>query len=246
MFLIPEDAWEVRETAKKGRGLFARKDILPGIIIGDYLGKVIHPADEDEINEEENFYLMYYHDRASIFPNLLEPDIYLLNHSCTPNTWMYTYRGHTLFFALRHIFPGEELTINYLLSPQDDTCAPCSHLCSCEGVICHQTMHLSKKRYALWSEFHNQEMARTKPERIRYGKDLPPLSSYPQAPSDHPIYDLFGTLQEKPEEYKDTKLPEIQEIRKRIKETGKTLSFPKLNLKVFGVTENHLISETIA
>lgn len=244
MFLIPENSWEVRKTAQKGRGVFAKKDIPAGTIIGDYLGTVIHPKDEDQIDDEENFYLMYYHDTASIFPDLTKPGIYLLNHACTPNTWMYTYRGHTLFFALRHIFPGEELTINYLLSPQDDLCSPCTHLCSCDSVICHQTMHLSKKRYEFWSEFHNKEMQATKPERIRYGKELKGLEKYPKAPKDHPVYDLFGSQQEKPEKMDSTKLPPIKELRKIIKETGRTLLFPKLNLHILGVSDNQLVAQT--
>jgi hypothetical protein len=158
---------------------------------------------------------------------------------------MYTYRGHTLFFTLRKIFPGEELTINYLLSPQDDACAPCTHLCACQGVICHQTMHLSPRRYETWSAFHNEEMTRTRPERIRYGQNLPPLPSYPKAPPDHPVYDLFGSRQEKPEKYQDTKLPAVQEIRKRIKETGRTLVFSQLDLHVHGVTDGLIISESL-
>lgn len=244
MFLISSDYWEVRKTPKKGRGVFAKKDIEAGTIIGDYLGKVIHPRDEDEIDDSENFYLMYYHDRASIFPDLKKPGIYLMNHSCTPNAWMYTYKGHTLFFALRHIFPGEELTLNYLLSPQDELCAPCTHLCDCEGVICHQTMHLSKKRYAFWSDFHHEEMSKTKAERIRYGHDLPALKAYPKAPQDHPVYDLFGSMLEKPEVMDDTKLPSLKEIRKKIIETGRTLVYPKLNLHILGVTDGQLISQT--
>jgi uncharacterized protein len=245
MFLIPDDSWEVKKTIKKGRGLFARTDIVPGTIIGDYLGKIVSPAEENEIDEKDNFYLMYYHDRASIFPDLKKPGIHLLNHSCTPNTWMYTYKGHTLFFTLRKIFRGEELTVNYLLSPQDDSCTPCTHLCFCEGVICHQTMHLGNKKYERWSAFHDKQMKRTKPERIRYGKDLPPLSSYPTSFPDEAIYDLFGSKQAKPEILKDKKLPANGELRKKIRETGRILSFSALDLAVLGITDGLIISENI-
>jgi uncharacterized protein len=244
MLFIPEDMWEVRKTAEKGRGLFAKKDIDPGTIIGDYLGKVVSPKDEDDIDEEKNFYLMYYHDRASIFPELSKPGIYLLNHSCTPNTWMYTYRGHTLFFTIRKIFKGEELTINYLLSPLDNSCSPCTHLCSCHGVICHHTMHLPQKKYDLWSKFHDRQMAATKPERIRYGKELPPLSEYPDSLPDEPIYDLFGAMKEIPEILDDIQLPSRTKIRRAIRETGRTLLYPKLNLQIFGVTDDLVISKT--
>ncbi len=246
MFLLPDDAWEVRKTPKKGRGVFASKEIAQGTIIGDYLGTVVHPAEEDGIDEEENFYLMYYHDRASIFPDLAKPGTYLLNHSCTPNTWMYTYKGHTLFFSLRRIFPGEELTINYLLSPQDKSCAPCTHLCSCGTIICRSTMHLTKEKYATWNEFHNKEMKKTKPERIRYGKELQPLASYPKAPKDHPIYDIFGAVQEKPEILQYSTLPSIRDIRMLIRKTGRTLLYPKLNLHILGVSEGRIIAESNA
>lgn len=246
MFLIPKDFWEVRKTAKKGRGIFATKEIAPGILIGDYLGKVISPAEENDIDEKDNFYLMYYHDRASIFPDLTKPGIHLLNHSCTPNTWMTTHRGHTLFFTLRKIFPGEEITINYLLSPLDDTCSPCTHLCSCEGVICYQTMHLPSKKYDVWSKYHNKEMKRSKPDRIKYGTELQPLEDYPSAPQDHPVYDLFGSSREQPEVMNETKLPTTSEIRKFIRETGRTLAFPRLNLHIFGVTDDLIISRTLA
>jgi hypothetical protein len=235
----------VKKTAKKGSGLFARKAIAPGTIIGDYLGKVVSPAEENNIDEKDNFYLMYYHDRASLFPDLSKPGVHLLNHSCTPNCWMYTYKGHTLFFTLRKVFSGEELTINYLLSPQDSSCAPCTHFCSCEGIICQQTMHLGKKKYELWSAFHEKQMKRTKPERIRYGKDLPPLSAYPKSFLDEGVYDLFGSMPEKPEVLSDKKLPKRSEIRKKIRETGRTLSFPALNLNIFGVTDGLIISETL-
>jgi hypothetical protein len=246
MFLIPNDSWKVKKTAQKGRGIFAARDIAPGTLIGDYLGKVVSPAEENNIDEKDNFYLMYYHDRASIFPDLSQPGVHLLNHSCTPNSWMYTYKGHTLFFTIRKVFKGEELTINYLLSPQDSTCAPCTHLCSCEGVICQETMHLGKKKYEAWSAFHDKQMKATKPERIKYGKDLPPLLSYPSSFPDDSVYDLLGSIQEKPEVSDHKKLPSTAELRQKIRETGRTLSFPSLNLQVFGVTDGIVVSKTLS
>ena len=64
----------VKETREKGRGIFAKKAIEKGMIIGDYLGKIIHPRDA-EINDE-NFYLMYYHDEAVIVPDLNQPGVH--------------------------------------------------------------------------------------------------------------------------------------------------------------------------
>lgn len=178
MILLPQEYWEIRETKEKGRGIFAVKEIAIGTIIGDYIGKVLHP--QNAIVDEENFYLMYYHDHAVITPDLTKDGVHLLNHSCTPNAWLSIYKGHTLAFALKHIVPGEEILIPYLLAPQDKYCKPCLHVCKCQASNCRGTMHLSEERYAAWRKLTEAQAKETKRERIKYGKDLPALSSYPK------------------------------------------------------------------
>ncbi len=243
MFLLSNDFWKIKKSKKKGRGVFTKKDIAPGIVIGDYLGKVIRIQDEDTYDNGKHFYAMYYSDTALVSPDPRKNDIHLFNHSCTPNCWMYTYKGHTLYFSLRHIFPGEELTVSYLLSPLDKYCKPCTHLCDCGGVICFQTMHLSEKRYEKWEKFHDEESKRTKPEKVTIGQDLSMLSSYPKEIQDDPIYTLFGANEVEPLTIQEQAVPSITELRKMIRESGKTLQFSNLNLKIFGVLDNLLISE---
>ena len=51
MFLLNTDYWEVKESEKKGRGVFVKKDITAGTVIGDYLGKIV--SDDDETKENE-------------------------------------------------------------------------------------------------------------------------------------------------------------------------------------------------
>ena len=244
MFFLADNEWEIKKAGKKGRGVFTKIDIEPGTIIGDYLGKVVHPADEATIQDEANFYLMWYHDRASIFPDLKKPGIYLINHSCTPNTWMYTYKGHTLFFALRKIFKGEELTVNYLLSPLDKSCKPCEHLCKCGTLICRGTMHLSEKKYDQWNTFQDKEIT-TKRERIRYNKMLPPLAVYPQSIHDDPMYTLFGAERAKPEQINTKSLPSVKELRNMIRKSGRMLVFPGLNIQILGIEENVIYSKPL-
>lgn len=178
MILLANDYWEIKETTNKGRGLFAKKDIAKGAIIGDYLGKVIHP--QDAVINEENFYLMYYHDSAAISPDFKTPGVHLLNHSCVPNAWLYIYKGHTLAFALKRISKGEELTIPYLLSPKDEFCNPCLHVCACGHLKCNQTMHLSKDAYDKWRRFNDRWTKQTKREKVVIGQDLSRLLSYPK------------------------------------------------------------------
>ena len=116
MILLGQGSTQIKETARTGRGLYTEIDLKAGTAIGDYIGKVVRTAEFVTNEDDVGLYLMYYHDQASIYPNDLKGNgIHLINHSCTPNSWLFSYRGHTLFFTLRRIFPGEELTVSYLL-----------------------------------------------------------------------------------------------------------------------------------
>jgi uncharacterized protein len=156
MILLPDGSWEIKTTEKKGRGIFAAKDITPGTVIGDYIGRVIKTAEEDT-SQKDGLYLMYYHDYASLYPTDIHASgIHLINHSCAPNCWIFTYKGHTLFFTLRKIFAGEELTASYLLSP-DAFCDPCGHTCRCGSAFCTRTMHLPEKQFKKWNAFAEEQ-----------------------------------------------------------------------------------------
>lgn len=188
MFLLAPDFWQIKATKEKGFGVFAKKEISAGTTIGDYLGKVIKTAEYDLAKDKSGLYLMYFTDTASIYPNLKKPGLHLLNHSCAPNCWIYTYRLHTLFFAIRKINPGQELTISYLLSPQDETCNPCTHACKCLSKFCTGTMHLTRAKYEKWQKFQNEKKKKTKTSKVVFGKNLLKLTSYPKIIPNNPIY----------------------------------------------------------
>lgn len=183
MMLFSDRYWEITETKNKGKGLFVKGNVLQGVVIGDYIGKVIRP--EDAVVDEENFYLIYYHNRAVISPDLDKPGVHVLNHSCKPNCWLYIYKGHTLVFSMRKIKRGEELTIPYLLPPIDKFCNPCPHVCKCSNKECTGTMHLSKEKYKAWRELTERQSKETKRERIKYGENLRILLIYPKIPQSY-------------------------------------------------------------
>ena len=57
MCLLKDADWEVKKTKEKGRGVFCKKEIKAGTVIGDYLGKVIKTAEYDlekDKNEKDN------------------------------------------------------------------------------------------------------------------------------------------------------------------------------------------------
>ncbi|MBI1862672.1 SET domain-containing protein [Candidatus Microgenomates bacterium] len=188
MFLLSDDYWKVSKTNQKGNGIIAKKSIPQGTVIGDYLGRVVNIAEYDLDSDKSGLYLMYYTDQACIYPDRTKPGIHLLNHSCEPNCWIYTYHGHSLFFAIRDIAPGEELTIMYLLSPLDNSCKNCPHNCLCGATRCTKTMHLPKDVYLRWQKFHDAQMKKTTIAPFVFGKNLEPLQSYPLTIPVDPIY----------------------------------------------------------
>ena len=62
-----------------------------------------------------------------------------INHSCEPNAYMKTLSGHVLFFALRDIKAGEEITIDY-----EETLLPDSRRCHCGAKNCRGTINKLK------------------------------------------------------------------------------------------------------
>ncbi|MDO8452790.1 MAG: SET domain-containing protein-lysine N-methyltransferase [bacterium] len=190
MFLIDGDFWEVKDTKEKGRGVFAKKEIKAGTIIGDYIGKVIKTAEYDFSRDKGGLYLMYLNDRASIYPDLTRPGMHLLNHSCEPNCFIKIYKGHTLFFAIRDIEPEEELTISYMLAPVEEQY---THVCKCGSKSCTGTMHLSKEKYDEWQEFQVQNKKKAGVVRFTFGKNLSRLNSYPRRINSNRYDQLSGS-----------------------------------------------------
>jgi len=245
MILLDEGLWEMRTSKEKGRGIYAKKDIPAGIVLGDYIGRVIRIKDEEKYETGDHFYLMYYHRAATIYPDPKKPGVHIINHSCTPNTWMHTYRGHTLYFALRRIFAGEELTVSYNLAPLDKDCDPCTHLCHCKSIICSNTMHMTQEKSDRWNEFEEAQAQKTVRESVKINKMLPLLDSYPENIPDHPIYTLFGNPKKEAYRMHDKVLPSKSSIRERIRETGQTIIFPALKIHVLGVTDDLIVSTRV-
>ncbi len=179
MIFLPNEYWQVKSTKNKGQGIFAKNKIQKGTVIGDYAGRIVRTRDVDLNTEKENMYLMYYHDQASIHPDLAAPGLQLVNHSCSPNCWVYSFHGHTLFFALQDIKKGEELTIDYLLAPKSKFCNPCTHTCKCDNQNCRKSFHLTQEKFEKWRNFQDKYLGGDKKARIKYGENLKLFSKYP-------------------------------------------------------------------
>jgi SET domain-containing protein len=64
-----------------------------------------------------------------------------INHSCDPNLKPFKTRGHMWFVSRRGIQPGEELTLDYQVSPN----APLVR-CRCRSTHCRGTINVKKRR----------------------------------------------------------------------------------------------------
>lgn len=62
-----------------------------------------------------------------------------INHSCRPNSFVRITHGHVIFFALRDIEPGEEITLDYVESYHPD-----DYGCRCGAEGCRGTINLRK------------------------------------------------------------------------------------------------------
>lgn len=62
-----------------------------------------------------------------------------INHSCEPNLVSRIVRGHILYFTMRQIKRGEELTIDYHFSADVETVP-----CACSAPNCRGTINLKK------------------------------------------------------------------------------------------------------
>ena len=190
---------EVRKSPIEGKGLFATADIKKGDVLLVMGGYII--TTDDEVNCKNNFLVdnaIDLHENYSISPltenqKKMMPQHYI-NHSCKPNCWIYTYCGHTLFFAIRNIKAGEELTISYLLPPKDATCNPCTHNCRCGSKTCTGTMHLTKEKFKKWQKFQDKEKKKTKIAKFVFGKNLLKLKLYPKIIPNNSIYKVITYL----------------------------------------------------
>ena len=249
MFLIPDSWYAVKVLPKKGRGIFAARDIEATTVIGDYLGILIKPGSNQE--SKNGLYDMAAGARYDILAKPSQKGVQWINHACVQNCDVYPYRGHMLIIALRKIFRGEELAYQYGQYAPDETVATCyMHACYCDSDLCTGTMHNASINYDRWKKLVKKEFGSSYGKLpVRYGQVLPPLPTYPT----HIDYEkngfhdftIFGAEKKRPVAYSDSALPPIAEIKKRIGETGQRLAFPKIHFSVSGVEEGMVIGKRI-
>jgi SET domain-containing protein len=129
----------IKKSKIHGRGCFAAKHFARGKKIAEYTGERITNAEADRRAHRRVLRICGLDSRWSIDGSRGGNGTHYINHSCQPNCYMKTLYGHILFFALRDIQSGEEITADYI-----DTLHPDTKKCYCESPGCRGTINRRK------------------------------------------------------------------------------------------------------
>jgi uncharacterized protein len=121
----------VKTSRIHGKGCFATIPFARRKKIAEYTGERITNAEAERRGHRRVLRISGLDDRWSIDGSRGGNGTHYINHSCRPNAFMQTIRGHLLVLALRDIRPGEEITVDYV-----ETLHPDSKRCTCNAPNC--------------------------------------------------------------------------------------------------------------
>lgn len=128
---------EVRRSLIDGKGCFATASFPKGRKIAEYAGELISRREVARRVRTRRKHRMCALDRYwSLDGSRGGNGTHYINHCCAPNSYMRLTRGHLLFFALRDIHPGEEITCDYVITHHPD-----DYRCRCRAPVCRGTIN---------------------------------------------------------------------------------------------------------
>eukprot|EP00094_Tigriopus_californicus_P001742 TCALIF_01684-PB protein Name:"Similar to trx Histone-lysine N-methyltransferase trithorax (Drosophila virilis)" AED:0.11 eAED:0.18 QI:0/0.63/0.41/0.91/0.90/1/12/267/3483 len=140
-----KEAVGVYRSGIHGRGLYCKREIKTGEMVIEYAGEEIRAmlTDKREKYYESRgigCYMFKIDDDTVVDATMRGNAARFINHSCDPNCFSKIVdilgKKHIIIFALRKIFPGEELTYDYKF-PIEDVKLPCS----CGAKKCRKYMN---------------------------------------------------------------------------------------------------------
>ena len=127
----------IKKSPINGRGCFATRKFAKRKKIAEYTGERI--SDWEAMRRargRRHLRICDVDGKWSLDGAIGGNGTHYINHSCDPNAFMKTLYGHVLFFALRDIKAGEEITIDY-----EQTLLPDSRRCHCGSGSCRGTIN---------------------------------------------------------------------------------------------------------
>lgn len=128
----------IRPSAIEGQGCFSSMHFRRRRKIAEYTGEKISNAEANLRAGRRRLRICAINDRWSLDGSKGGNGTHYINHSCQPNSYMKILYGHILFIALRDIWPGEEITIDY-----ESTLHSNKKRCTCRALLCRGTINRS-------------------------------------------------------------------------------------------------------
>lgn len=121
-------------------GVYADEVIPPNRKVIEYTGELISRREtKRRADSAEMIYLFtvdnYWTKDGSVGGSGAE----YINHCCEPNLRTAVIKGHILYFSMRLIQPGEELTVDYRFDKKCETV-----ICKCGAPSCRGTINLKE------------------------------------------------------------------------------------------------------
>ncbi|HZI20081.1 MAG TPA: SET domain-containing protein [Pyrinomonadaceae bacterium] len=128
---------EIRKSPIDGKGCFAAAFFPRGRKIAEYTGELISRREvARRVRNLRKHRICALDSYWSLDGARGGNGTHYINHSCRPNSYMRITRGHLLFFALRDISPGEEITCDYVSTHHPD-----DYRCRCRAPNCRGTIN---------------------------------------------------------------------------------------------------------
>jgi SET domain-containing protein len=121
----------IRKSVINGRGCFATVHFPRRRKIAEYTGERIPDAEAQRRAHRAKLRICDVDGVWSVDGSRGGNGTHYINHSCEPNAYVRTIYGHIVFFALRDIHPGDEITVDY-----EQTLHPDSKRCYCGAASC--------------------------------------------------------------------------------------------------------------
>lgn len=121
----------IQKSQINGRGCFATVQFSRRRKIAEYTGERIPDSEAQRRAHRAKLRICDVDGVWSIDGSRGGNGTHYINHSCEPNAYVRTIHGHVVFFALRDIHPGDEITVDY-----EQTLHPDSKRCYCGAASC--------------------------------------------------------------------------------------------------------------
>ncbi len=121
-------------------GVYAGEDIPKNRKVIEYIGERISRRETKRRSDTREFNYLFTLDKYwTIDGSVGGSGAEFINHSCEPNLISRIVKGHIVYYSLRPIKKGEELTVDYHFAPDVEKVP-----CACGAAACRGTINLLK------------------------------------------------------------------------------------------------------